>query len=121
MKISIRKIAWLALVICMSAVEPAISQTHKAKTSPAKSAGIMSTMVVRVIAPVSNGSDYIKVGFTTTDRMFKLPAKANAVYVTRLKQSMDKHTPVYVYRSDETSDIILKVITPGVPAQKRKK
>jgi hypothetical protein len=119
-KITVRKIAWFILVLSVGVLQPATAQTNKAKSSGTKSTGIMSSMTVRAIVPAGGGSDYIKVGFTTSSRVFKLSPKANPEYAKRLKLSMDKHTPVYVFRSSEESDIIQKVVVPAAPAQKKK-
>jgi hypothetical protein len=120
-KMTLKKIAGFACLICVVTVHPAKAQTHKAKSSATKSTGIMNSMVVLRMAPAGKGNDYIKVVFTTSDRIFRLSPKANPAYAKRLKESMDKHIAVYVKRSSEASDMIQSVIVPGVPGQKKKK
>ena len=129
--ISIKGIIYSMIVVAVCCGYHATAQTKKAKstgskttgakTTSAKSAGVMDTWTVLNIQPAGKGSDYIKVTFTTSNKVYKLSPKANAAYAKRLKESMDKKTPVYIKRSSDESDMIQSVIVPGVPGQKKKK
>lgn len=119
--IATKKMISIALWASVFALQPIIAQTHKTKSSGTKSAGVMNSFTVVKYQPAGPGDPYTKVMFATSDKVFKLPAKANPAYAKRLKESFDKHTPVYVKRSSEQSDLIQSVIVPGTPGQKKKK
>jgi|SRR5581483_8658690 len=123
-KSNIIKTISLALLISTLAANSTMAQTHKGKGSAkgsAKSSLVVSTMTVQNIAPATHGEDYIKVQFVGWDKVLKLSVKANPQYAKALKESMDKHKPAYIYRTNDQSDIIQKVVVAGTPGQKKKK
>jgi len=87
-----------AYLFCIAAT----AQRHKTVT-------VTDTMRVLKIYPTVKTDTVIKVIFLNSQRIYKLPVKANAVYLQRLKISLNKHVPVPVQRASEQSDVILRV------------
>ncbi len=101
--INSRAIYPLSLLFIAFAMHATASPVVKKKKT------LVDTMIVIEVAPQVKGESYREITFRRSARRYKLSAKANASYVTLLKESASKHTPVLIERAKIESDEILSV------------
>jgi hypothetical protein len=95
----------LGLFFCLSMLNlPVTGQNHKTKTT-----AVTDSMTVIKIFATTQADSITRVLFEPSQRIYKLPTKAKAIYLKRLKESLSMHRPVPIKRSSERSDIILSV------------
>lgn len=71
--------------------------------------GVVYSMTALAVRKDNNEVRYYSVVFRVSQRIYKLPEDADPRYLELLRESEKHHTPVWVERTDEMSDVIIRV------------